>query len=152
MHIPDGYLSPQTYLPLFGGTLACWSVALGKMETQLAARQIPYLAMATAFSFLILMFNLPIPGGTTGHEVPGPGLPPAGGALPLPEPVPGVTGLHQAGKTVVIITRGLQLVRLLLPQVVVLAEDHQLAELGPASEILGNTELLARVNLIHRPA
>lgn len=69
MHIPDGYLSPQTYLPLFGGTLACWSVALGKMKTQLAARQIPYLAMATAFSFLIMMFNLPIPGGTTGHAV-----------------------------------------------------------------------------------
>ncbi|MCC7265508.1 MAG: cobalt transporter CbiM [Candidatus Latescibacteria bacterium] len=69
MHIPDGYLSPQTYLPLLGGTLACWSVALKKMKTQLATRQIPYLAMATAFSFLIMMFNIPIPGGTTGHAV-----------------------------------------------------------------------------------
>jgi cobalt/nickel transport system permease protein len=69
VHIPDGYLSPQTYLPLLGGTLACWSVALKKMKTQLATRQIPYLAMATAFSFLIMMFNIPIPGGTTGHAV-----------------------------------------------------------------------------------
>jgi cobalt/nickel transport system permease protein len=39
------------------------------MKTQLAARQIPYLAMATAFCFLVMMFNLPIPGGTTGHAV-----------------------------------------------------------------------------------
>ena len=69
MHIPDGYLSPQTYVPLFGGTLVCWSVALKKMKEQLATRQIPYLAMAAAFSFLIMMFNVPIPGGTTGHAV-----------------------------------------------------------------------------------
>lgn len=69
MHIPDGYLSPQTYIPLFGGTLVFWSVALKKMKTQLATRQIPYLAMAAAFSFLIMMFNIPIPGGTTGHAV-----------------------------------------------------------------------------------
>lgn len=69
MHIPDGYLSPQTYLPLLGGTVACWSVALRRMKDELAARHVPYLAMATAFSFLVMMFNLPIPGGTTGHAV-----------------------------------------------------------------------------------
>jgi cobalt/nickel transport system permease protein len=69
MHIPDGYLSPQTYVPLFGASLAFWSIALRKMKTLLATRHIPYLAMAAAFSFLIMMFNIPIPGGTTGHAV-----------------------------------------------------------------------------------
>jgi cobalt/nickel transport system permease protein len=71
MHIPDGYLSPQTYIPFYGVSLAFWSIALKKMKTALSARHIPYLAMAAAFSFLIMMFNIPIPGGTTGHAVGG---------------------------------------------------------------------------------
>jgi cobalt/nickel transport system permease protein len=69
MHIPDGYLSPQTYVPLyvvFGGFLAA---ALRKVRQSLSAKNIPYLGMAAAFSFLIMMFNVPIPGGTTGHAV-----------------------------------------------------------------------------------
>lgn len=69
MHIPDGYLSPQTYIPLFGVSLVCWSVALKKLKKELATKQVPYLAMAAVFSFLIMMFNIPIPGGTTGHAV-----------------------------------------------------------------------------------
>jgi cobalt/nickel transport system permease protein len=71
MHIPDGYLSPQTYLPFYGVSLVFWSVALTKMKKKLSAKHIPYLAMASAFSFLIMMFNVPIPGGTTGHAVGG---------------------------------------------------------------------------------
>jgi cobalt/nickel transport system permease protein len=71
MHIPDGYLSPQTYIPMFGLAAAFWSVALRKIKTGLSHRHIPYLAMAAAFSFLIQMFNIPIPGGTTGHAVGG---------------------------------------------------------------------------------
>ena len=39
------------------------------MKKELSTKQIPYLAMAAAFSFLIHMFNIPIPGGTTGHAV-----------------------------------------------------------------------------------
>lgn len=69
MHIPDGYLSPQTYVPLYGISIAFWSVALKKMKKELSVKHIPYLAMASAFSFLIMMFNFPIPGGTTGHAV-----------------------------------------------------------------------------------
>jgi cobalt/nickel transport system permease protein len=71
MHIPDGYLSPQTYIPFYGVSLAFWSIALKKMKKALSARHVPYLAMAAAFSFLIMMFNIPIPGGTTGHAVGG---------------------------------------------------------------------------------
>lgn len=69
MHIPDGYLSPQTYVPLYGASAVFLSIALKKMKKELAAKQVPYLAMAAAFSFLIQMFNIPIPGGTTGHAV-----------------------------------------------------------------------------------
>jgi len=69
MHIPDGYLSPQTYIPLYGVSIAFWGIALKKIKKEVSAKQIPYLAMAAAFSFLIQMFNVPIPGGTTGHAV-----------------------------------------------------------------------------------
>ncbi len=69
MHIPDGYLSPQTYIPLYGVSFTVWTIALKKLKRELSSKQIPYLAMAAAFSFLIMMFNIPIPGGTTGHAV-----------------------------------------------------------------------------------
>ena len=69
MHIPDGYLSPQTYVPLSGVFVAVAIVAVKKVKKEISAKSIPYLGMASAFSFLIMMFNLPIPGGTTGHAV-----------------------------------------------------------------------------------
>ena len=69
MHIPDGYLSPQTYIPLIGVFVSIAAVAVKKVKKEVSARDIPYLGMAAAFSFIIMMFNLPIPGGTTGHAV-----------------------------------------------------------------------------------
>lgn len=69
MHIPDGYLSPQTYIPLWGVFVAFISIALKKLKRTLTIRNIPYLSMASAFAFLIMMFNVPIPGGTSGHIV-----------------------------------------------------------------------------------
>jgi cobalt/nickel transport system permease protein len=69
MHIPDGYLSPQTYIPLTGVFVSAVAVAIKKVRKEVSARNIPYLGMAAAFSFIIMMFNLPVPGGTTGHAV-----------------------------------------------------------------------------------
>ncbi len=69
MHIPDGYLSPQTYIPLAGVFVLSAAVAVKKVRKDISVRNIPYLGMAAAFSFIIMMFNLPIPGGTTGHAV-----------------------------------------------------------------------------------
>jgi cobalt/nickel transport system permease protein len=69
MHIPDGYLGPQTYVPLYGISIGFWAIAQKKLKRQLSLKHVPYLAMAAAFSFLIMMFNIPIPGGTTGHAV-----------------------------------------------------------------------------------
>ena len=69
MHIPDGYLSPQTYIPLMGAFVVSVAVAVKKVKKTVSVKNIPYLGMAAAFSFIIMMFNLPIPGGTTGHAV-----------------------------------------------------------------------------------
>jgi cobalt/nickel transport system permease protein len=69
MHIPDGYLSPQTYIPLTLVFVAVTAIAVRKVKKELSVREIPFLGMAAAFSFIIMMFNLPVPGGTTGHAV-----------------------------------------------------------------------------------
>ncbi len=69
MHIPDGYLSPQTFLPLYAVMVPLWTAAARKVRRTLRTRQIPLLALGAAFSFVIMMFNIPAPGGTTGHAV-----------------------------------------------------------------------------------
>lgn len=69
MHIPDGYLSPVTCVAAYAAVVPFWYVALRKVERQMHTRMVPLLAAFSAFSFVIMMFNLPLPGGTTGHAV-----------------------------------------------------------------------------------
>ncbi len=69
MHIPDGYLGPQTYAVAYAIATPFWIVASRKLNKALRSRQVPLLALSAAFSFVIMMFNVPIPGGTTGHAV-----------------------------------------------------------------------------------
>ena len=67
MHIPDGYLSPATCAAMYAGSAPFWYVALRRVKRQLHTRFMPLLALFAAFSFVVMMFNLPLPGGTTGH-------------------------------------------------------------------------------------
>lgn len=69
MHIPDGYLSPQTALPLAALMVPVWGIAVKKVQSSLKKREVPVLAIGAAFSFTIMMFNLPIPGGSSAHAV-----------------------------------------------------------------------------------
>ena len=69
MHIPDGYLGPQTFGVLWLVMLPVWIVAARKVKRTLRTRQIPLLALGAAFSFVIMMFNVPVIGGSTGHAV-----------------------------------------------------------------------------------
>ncbi len=69
MHIPDGYLSPATCAVTYAAALPFWSVAFARVKRLLHTRMVPLLAVFSAFSFVIMMFNLPLPGGTTGHAV-----------------------------------------------------------------------------------
>ncbi|MDN5344459.1 MAG: cobalt/nickel transport system permease protein [Clostridia bacterium] len=71
MHIPDGYLSPQTCAVLGAAMLPVWGTAARKVKATLKARQVPLLALGAAFSFTIMMYNIPIPDGTTAHATGG---------------------------------------------------------------------------------
>ncbi len=57
--------------------------------------------------------------------------------------------LHEGGKTVVLATHDLSLVGELSAEVAVLSEEHRIVRTGPAADILADTDLLLRVNLIH---
>lgn len=69
MHIPDGYLSPSTCAALYVLSGSGWWLALKKIKRALMTRTIPLISVFAAFSFVIMMFNLPLPGGTTAHAV-----------------------------------------------------------------------------------
>jgi cobalt/nickel transport system permease protein len=67
MHIPDGYLSPATCAVAYAASVPFWRVALKRVKKTMNSRQVPLLSLFAALSFVIMMFNLPLPGGTTGH-------------------------------------------------------------------------------------
>jgi cobalt/nickel transport system permease protein len=67
VHIPDGYLSPRTAGALWIVSAPLWALSLRAIRKRLDRRRVPLLALLSAFSFLIMMFNIPLPGGTTGH-------------------------------------------------------------------------------------
>lgn len=71
MHIPENYLSPGTCAVLTAAMAPVWYISLQKVKKELPPEKLPLLGVAAAFSFLAMMFNIPLPGGTTGHAVGG---------------------------------------------------------------------------------
>lgn len=71
MHIPDGYLGPLTCGVMYAVMLPIWWMAAKAAKEKLGDKSVPMLAMLTAISFLVMMFNWPVPDGTTAHMVGG---------------------------------------------------------------------------------
>lgn len=69
MHIPENYLSPSTCAALGTAMLPFWIHAFKAAREELSPEKTPLLGAGAAFSFLIMMFNLPLPGGTSLHAV-----------------------------------------------------------------------------------
>ena len=69
MHVPDGYVSPQTCAVALAATVPFWVVATRKVSDVVKTKDVPLLAMFSALSFLVMMFNVPLPGGTSVHAV-----------------------------------------------------------------------------------
>jgi cobalt/nickel transport system permease protein len=47
--------------------IGIWSYAARRVQRDLKTSQVPFLAMASAFSFVAMIFAVPLPGGTTAH-------------------------------------------------------------------------------------
>jgi cobalt/nickel transport system permease protein len=71
MHIPENYLSPATCGVMMAAMVPVWVHAVKKVKVELPKDKVPLLGVGAAFSFLAMMFNVPLVGGTTGHAVGG---------------------------------------------------------------------------------
>lgn len=69
MHIPDGFLSPQTYLPAAALAVGAWAWAARGLRFALDETLIPRLAMLTALAYGLGLVMLPLPGGTSAHTL-----------------------------------------------------------------------------------
>ena len=71
MHIPDGYLSPETCAAAGAAMVPVWVVSARRVKKKVKQRDVPLMAIGAAFCFLVMMLNVPIPDGTTAHAVGG---------------------------------------------------------------------------------
>ncbi len=71
MHIPENYISPETCAVMTAAMVPVWVHAVKKVNAELPKEKIPQIGIGAAFSFLAMMFNIPLIGGTTGHAVGG---------------------------------------------------------------------------------
>ena len=71
MHIPENYLSPSTCAVMAAAMVSVWTYSVKKVKEEIPKVKMPLLGIGAAFSFLGMMFNIPLPGGTTGHAVGG---------------------------------------------------------------------------------
>ena len=71
MHIPDGYLSPTTCAVTAVIAAPVWGLSARHLRRTLSDREAPLLAAGAAFSFVVMMLNVPVPGGSTAHAVGG---------------------------------------------------------------------------------
>jgi len=69
MHIPDGYLSPQTCAVAYAAAIPVWMTASRRVAAVVRTASVPMLAVSAAMSFLVMMVNVPIPGGTSAHAI-----------------------------------------------------------------------------------
>jgi cobalt/nickel transport system permease protein len=69
VHIPDGFISPQT--AVLTAVLAAGGVALALREVrrELPPRKVPLIGLVAAFVFAAQMLNFPVAAGTSGHLI-----------------------------------------------------------------------------------
>jgi cobalt/nickel transport system permease protein len=67
MHIPDGFIAPQVYLPAYAACAGLWAYALRRLRRALDEETLPRLAVITAAAFVLMTVLVPLPGGTSVH-------------------------------------------------------------------------------------
>ena len=67
MHIPDGFLSTEVWVPAAIVSAGALTISLRKSNKLLLDKSIPRIGIISAFIFAAQMINFPIAGGTSGH-------------------------------------------------------------------------------------
>lgn len=71
MHIPENYLSPETCLVMAAVAIPPLYVCSKRVKERFPRESMPLLGLGAAISFLLMMLNIPVPGGTSAHAVGG---------------------------------------------------------------------------------
>ena len=71
MHIPENYLSPETCAVMAVLAAPVVITCAKRIKSKLSPQELPLLGVGAAVSFLLMMFNIPVPGGTSAHAVGG---------------------------------------------------------------------------------
>ncbi|MCM8781792.1 MAG: energy-coupling factor ABC transporter permease [Candidatus Omnitrophica bacterium] len=67
MHIPDGFLKPNTFVPAWVVSVGILGYCLRKTKELLSDKMVPLMGVMAAFIFAAQMLNFPVLGGTSGH-------------------------------------------------------------------------------------
>jgi len=71
MHLPDGFFTPEVWVPLWALAAAVLAFSVWRVNRRLEDRHVPLLGVLAAFVFAVQMLNVPVAGGTSGHVVGG---------------------------------------------------------------------------------
>ena len=71
MHIPENYLSPSTCAVMGTAMLPVWYKATANIKKNVRPEKMTMLGVGAAYSFVAMMFNIPIAGGSSGHAIGG---------------------------------------------------------------------------------
>jgi len=67
MHVPDGFLTAQTWVPAWFLSAAGIGYCMNRAKKAMQDRAVPLMGVMAAFTFAAQMVNFPVFGGTSGH-------------------------------------------------------------------------------------
>lgn len=71
MHIPDGFLSPEIWVPMWIVSALVLGYSIRQVNKKLGEKHIPLMGVLAAFIFAGQMLNTPVAAGTSGHMLGG---------------------------------------------------------------------------------
>ena len=67
MHVPDGFLGPQTWIPATATSAGLVALGVRKVRASVDATALPRVGVLTAVAFVLMTLSVPMPGGSTMH-------------------------------------------------------------------------------------
>lgn len=67
MHVPDGFLGPQTWIPATAASAGLITLGVRRVRATLDATALPRVGVLTAVAFVLMTLSIPVPGGSTIH-------------------------------------------------------------------------------------